>query len=308
MNTILKTHSLVRTSFVRFSSTYKAVSVGQPFTAAHRVFIEKDGKVISPFHDIPLYVNDNEKSIVNMVVEIPRWTNAKVEIATGEKFNPLKQDIKKGKPRFVRNCFPYKGYIWNYGALPQTWEDPTHVHEETKARGDNDPIDVIEIGEGIAKRGEVKQVKVLGVMAMLDEGETDWKVMAIDTKDPMADKVNDVKDVEKLYPGLIGATRNWFKIYKIPDGKPENTFAFDGECKNKSYANTIVAETHDAWKRLIKGEVPSQTDIYKLDVNNTSVEGSPYTVKSEAAPVDKENYGVVREEEIKECDPKWYFV
>lgn len=49
---------------------------------------------------------------------------------------------------------------------------------------------MIEIGEGIAKRGEVKQVKVLGVMAMLDEGETDWKVIAIDTKDPMADKVN----------------------------------------------------------------------------------------------------------------------
>lgn len=83
-----------------------------------------------------------------MVVEIPRWTNAKFEvhifesyyfkslnvcylyylriqgfflfqIATGEKFNPIKQDVKKGKLRFVRNCFPYKGYIWNYGALPQ---------------------------------------------------------------------------------------------------------------------------------------------------------------------------------------------
>lgn len=42
-----------------------------------------------------------------------------VQIATGEKMNPLKQDVKKGKLRFVRNCFPYKGYIWNYGALPQ---------------------------------------------------------------------------------------------------------------------------------------------------------------------------------------------
>lgn len=33
--------------------------------------------------------------------------------------NPIKQDIKKGKVRFVKNSFPYKGYIWNYGALPQ---------------------------------------------------------------------------------------------------------------------------------------------------------------------------------------------
>lgn len=45
------------------------------------LFIEKDGKVISPFHDIPLYAEGNkDKSVVNMVVEIPRWTNAKVEV------------------------------------------------------------------------------------------------------------------------------------------------------------------------------------------------------------------------------------
>ena len=30
--------------------------------------------------------------------------------------------------------------------------------------------------------GEIKQVKVLGIMALLDEGETDWKVIAIDIK------------------------------------------------------------------------------------------------------------------------------
>ncbi len=56
-----------------------------------------------------------------MVVEVPRWTNAKMEINLKEKLNPIKQDVKKGKLRFVANCFPHKGYIWNYGALPQTW-------------------------------------------------------------------------------------------------------------------------------------------------------------------------------------------
>ena len=61
-----------------------------------------------------------------MVVEIPRWSNAKMEIATKEALNPIKQDVKKGKLRYVKNFFPHHGYIWNYGALPQTWEDPTH--------------------------------------------------------------------------------------------------------------------------------------------------------------------------------------
>jgi inorganic pyrophosphatase len=41
--------------------------------------LEHEGKIISPFHDIPLYA-DKEKNIVNMIVEIPRWSNAKFEV------------------------------------------------------------------------------------------------------------------------------------------------------------------------------------------------------------------------------------
>ena len=41
------------------------------------------------------------------------------QIAVGEELNPIKQDVKKGKLRYVNNCFPYHGYLWNYGALPQ---------------------------------------------------------------------------------------------------------------------------------------------------------------------------------------------
>ena len=63
---------------------------------------------------------------------------------------------------------------------PQTWEDPNVVHPETKAKGDNDPLDVCEIGELVGYTGQVKQVKVLGVMALLDEEETDWKIIVID--------------------------------------------------------------------------------------------------------------------------------
>ena len=38
----------------------------------------------------------------------------------------------------------------------------------------------------IAKRGDVKQVKILGTIALIDEGETDWKVFCIDVNDPLA--------------------------------------------------------------------------------------------------------------------------
>ena len=43
----------------------------------------------------------------------------------------------------------------------------------------------------------VVQVKPLGVYAMIDDGELDWKIIAISTSDPLADKLNDVEDVER---------------------------------------------------------------------------------------------------------------
>lgn len=33
-------------------------------------------------------------------------------------------------------------------------------------------------------------MKVLGVLAMIDEGETDWKVIAINVEDPEANNLN----------------------------------------------------------------------------------------------------------------------
>jgi inorganic pyrophosphatase len=52
----------------------------------------------------------------------------------------------------------------------------------------------------------------------------------------------DIEDVEKHLPGLVRATNEWFRIYKIPDGKPENVFAFSGEAKNKVTKCTISDE------------------------------------------------------------------
>lgn len=129
-----------------------------------------------------------------------------------EPLNPIKQDVKKGKLRFVANCFPHHGYIWNYGAFPQTWENPEHTDPSTGCKGDNDPIDVLEIGSRVAKRGEVVQVKVLGIVALIDEGETDWKVITIDINDPKANDLNDIGDVDKQLPGLLKATIEWFKV------------------------------------------------------------------------------------------------
>ncbi|KAI6181222.1 Inorganic diphosphatase [Aphelenchoides besseyi] len=233
------------------NSPYQVVEKGNLYSLNYRLYIKGPNGLISPWHDIPLYA-DEEKKIFNMVVEIPRWSNAKMEMATKEPLSPIKQDEKKGLPRFVHNIFPHKGYIWNYGALPQTWEDPNHKDEATNALGDNDPIDIVEIGQKVQHRGAIVQVKVLGVIALLDEGETDWKLVGIDVNDPAASYINDITDVESEFPGLLSATYEWFKIYKIPAGKPENSFGFNGEFKNREFAHEVINQTNAFWKSLIK--------------------------------------------------------
>lgn len=258
----------------RFIMPYTTIERGQPNSVDYRVYIQDEQGPISPLHDIPMYA-DAANKVFNMVVEVPRWTNAKMEITMKEIMNPIKQDTKKGKLRFVANCFPHHGYIWNYGAIPQTWENPEHLDESTGCKGDNDPIDVLEIGYRVAKRGEVLQVKVLGTVALIDEGETDWKIIAIDINDPLASQMNDVSDVDKHFPGLLKATLEWFKIYKIPDGKPENKFAFNGEAKNKDFALKVIEEVHKFWRALVKKEV----DAGGISCANVSVSDSPFAVQ-----------------------------
>ena len=100
----------------------------------------------------------------------------------------------------------------------------------------------------------------------------------------------------RFLPGLLRATNEWFRIYKIPDGKPENNFAFNGIAKNRSYTMQVIEECHEvriqtltftliitllypltlynsflyihykAWKRLITGKVPSKADKYDIKV------------------------------------------
>ena len=78
---------------------------------------------------------------------------------------------------------------WNYGALPQTWEAPDLRLFDLKDKGDEDPVDVVELG---APRnvGDVLKVKVLGAFCLIDQGEADWKVIAINIDDPLANAMN----------------------------------------------------------------------------------------------------------------------
>ncbi|CEP20781.1 IPP1 [Cyberlindnera jadinii] len=250
---------------------YSTLQVGAKYTNEFQSYVKlANGEIGSCFHDVPLGL-DKQTNTVNALIEIPRWSNAKFEINKEIAFNPITQDSKKGKPRFVKNLFPFKGYIHNYGAIPQTWDDPTVEDVETGFRGDNDPIDVCEIGSRIAQTGEIYRVKVLGALALIDDGELDWKVIVIDTRDPLSKQLSDIEDVERDMPGLLDATRRWFREYKLPDGKPKNEFGYEEQFLNASKAIEVIEHSHQSWKKLIQGEV----SVEKVSIKNVTLNGTP---------------------------------
>jgi inorganic pyrophosphatase len=109
------------------------------------------------------------------------------KIATGQMLYTWRphSNFRSWHDRFIK----WSPVLFNYGALPQTYEDPAVNHPDTGKPGDADPLDVIDIGYARLERGEVVRVKVIGAMALIDEGETDWKILAINLNDPRANEI-----------------------------------------------------------------------------------------------------------------------
>ena len=255
---------------------------GSPYTLEYRLnFYYKQPnsalRQISPWHDVPLYRvgHGQQGQIYNMVCEIPRYTRAKFECSTGEPYNPIKQDVQNGKLRYYK----HGDIMFNYGFLPQTWEDPSFIPEATGYPGDNDPIDVLDIGARQLRTGEIVGVKLLGVLALIDDGETDWKVLAICISDAMAGILNDVDDVETHLPGTIKAIREYFRDYKSFSGKI-NSYALRAQAMPRQYAVQVVEDTHKHWQSLHlvnKRDVVSKGDTAVKAV----VQGSEVPVTTE---------------------------
>ena len=196
-------------------------------------------------------VNFNGKNhnlpVLNMIVEIPKNTNKKMEISVEKDYNPIIQDIKNGKPRtvpsekltnlrnytkkldsvkeyYMKDIWPVgsKGYsLFSYGAIPQTFEDASRkeslksydksYHNNLKYKGDGDPLDILLINDKQKRKiGQVVRVIIIGIFPMIDDNEIDWKVIGIPfprRKSSSRLKINIPDSKLELY-------RLWFQHYK----------------------------------------------------------------------------------------------
>merc|ERR1712098_467899 len=139
------------------------------------------------------------------------------------------------------------------------------------------PLDAIEIGSKPMKTGEIRPVKVLGVLAMIDDGETDWKLIVARVDDPDFYGINTLVELEASKYGsrsrdskrrnIIGKIRHWLTHYKTPDDtkpngvnpKKRNKFGFGGRPEDEKYALGLVDQTHAFWARKThEGEGPRE--------------------------------------------------
>ena len=76
--------------------------------------------------------------------------------------------------------------------------------------------------------------------------------MVIAADDVLAPMLNDIDDVERVLPGTIDVMREWLRLYKTVDGKPENKFGMEERAMGREYtmSSAIVQETHEFWRKL----------------------------------------------------------
>jgi len=266
--------------------------------------------LISPWHDVPLFTqNDRTNQTYNLIVEIPRFSQAKFEIHREHLLNPIVQDKADGHLRYLPNVFPWHGHVCNYGAFPQTWENPFHEDEWTGFRGDKDPIDVCEIGSKPVPTGTVLPVKILGILAMIDGGETDWKVIVMNKEEAVEKNINTLEDLMEEFPDMVDSVRQFFRVYKVPSGKPENIFAYDGEVKDESFAADVIKFTHVLWKDMIGNCSISGAEVGSFNTGNT-LQGSACTIDKETAKKEFENQPVYDPVDAKlpETVNQWSFL
>lgn len=146
-------------------------------------------------------IGEEASGLVHVVVEIPAGTNDKWEV--DKETGGLRWEEEHGAHRVVR----YLAYPGNYGMIPSTIL-PREVG------GDGDPLDVVLLGPAI-ERGSVVVARPVGLLRLLDGGERDDKILAVQENGPLSE-VRDLATLDANYRGARDIIETWFTNYKGP--------------------------------------------------------------------------------------------
>lgn len=140
---------------------------------------------IEPGKDVP--------EVVTVVVEIPKGSRNKYEY-----------DKEKEALALDRVLFSPFHYPAEYGFIPQTlWED-------------GDPFDALVIMDQPTFPGCIIEAKPIGIMRMIDQGDSDDKLLTVPTEDP---RFKDINDISQLPEHYLKEIIHFFTEYKTLEGK-----------------------------------------------------------------------------------------
>jgi inorganic pyrophosphatase len=146
---------------------------------------------VHPWHDVEL--GDRIPELIPVVIEVPKGCKTKYEL-----------DKKSGLIKVDRILFSSVHYPANYGFIPQTY------------CGDHDPLDALVLGQESVVPLSIVLAKPIGLMKMIDQEETDDKVIAVHANDPEYAHYN---SIQELPPHRMVEVKRFFEDYKVLENK-----------------------------------------------------------------------------------------
>lgn len=155
----------------------------------------------------------NIPDILNVIIEIPKGSKNKYEI-----------DKETGLIKLDRAMNTAQDYPFDYGFVPQTlWED-------------GDALDVVVLTTYPLATGILVEVRPVAVAPMIDNGESDYKIIAVPKDDPRWENVKDLSDVN---PYTLKEIKHFFETYKAIEGKKVEI----GDIKDKKSAFAAIEKS-----------------------------------------------------------------
>ncbi len=150
-----------------------------------------------------------------------------IEIPMGSR-NKYEYDEKRRCIRLDRVLYASIHYPTDYGFIPETLAP------------DGDPLDVLVLAEEPVFPGCLVDARPLGVLHMRDQGEDDYKIVAVEHSDPRLSTIHALSD---LRPHLLTEIETFFNTYKDLEGKETEIIGW----RDRDEALRTIAECRAAY-------------------------------------------------------------
>ncbi|AUN98917.1 inorganic pyrophosphatase [Bacteriovorax stolpii] len=109
-----------------------------------------------------------------------------------------------------------------YGFIPQTYSaEKSTALSKVATHGDGDPVDICVLSELSIERADIiMDVRIIGGIKLIDNGEVDDKLIAVLDGDPFYEGIHDISQIHHV---IVDRMRHYFLSYKTIPGEPPKT-------------------------------------------------------------------------------------